>query len=363
MPARRRRKRRRFHWGRWLFVLIVLALAGCAGWGWLQLQPPKTGKEAAITVEDGESLESVFARMEEAGIIKNAKVLDLYASIKGKPNWYAGTYTLDSDMTADQLLAALNDPDNARAGEVSVTIPEGWWAKEVAARLAEYLPYTQEQFLEAWNDQAYIEELAKTYTFLDPASLSNPALRVKLEGYLFPETYQFSPKATIDEVTRTFLDQFNKVYQEDKAKFDASGKSVEQIVTLASIVQFESGSPEDMRTIAGVFENRLAQNMMLQSSVTVCYALYDEFSDPQDCETQYDVESPYNTYLNEGLPPGPILNPGREAIEAVLEPEDNEYLFFVADINNVKSNPGKVYYAKTYEEHEELMKELGLVIE
>lgn len=363
MPSRRRRGRKKHHWGRWLVVILVLAIAGACGWAWYELQPPGTGLEREITVEEGESLETVFDKLQKEGIIKNAQLLDLYASVKGKPGWYAGTYTMNSDMTADEVLSWLNDPENARSGQISVTIPEGWWAKEVAQRLSENLPFTAQQFLDAWNDQSYIETLAKDYPFLDPQSLSNPDLRVKLEGYLFPETYQFSPNSTIDEVTRMFLDQFNKVWTENREKFEASGKTVEQVVTLASVVQFESGNVQDMKTIAGVFENRLKDDMMLQSSVTVCYALYDEFNDPQDCETQYDVESPYNTYLNQGLPPGPILNPGREAIEAVLEPEQNDYLFFVADINNVKSDPGKVYYARTYEEHEQLMQELGLVIE
>ena len=125
-----------------------------------------------------------------------------------------------------------------------------------------------------------------------------------------------------------------------------------------TFVQFESGTKQDMATIAGVFYNRLNQDMRLESSVTVCYALYDQFDDPQDCETQTDVDSPYNTYLNNGLPVGPILNPGGDALLAVLEPESSEYLFFAADIHG----DGKVYYSKTYEEHQRICEELGLIL-
>ena len=114
-----------------------------------------------------------------------------------------------------------------------------------------------------------------------------------------------------------------------------------------------------MKKIAGVFYNRLNEGMKLDSSVTVCYALYDEYEDPTDCEVKTDVDSPYNTYLHSGLPIGPILNPGEQAIKAVLHPTKTDDLYFLADING----DGKVYYSKTLEEHEAKMKELGLVLD
>ena len=209
----------------------------------------------------------------------------------------------------------------------------------------------------------YIKELSKDYPFIQPKSLENDDLMVKLEGYLFPNTYFVSLDATIDDVTRMMLDEFAYIYDVYETEFIDSKLSVEQLLTLASIVQFEAGTPEDMKTIAGVFYNRLEKDMMLQSSVTVCYALYDDFDSPEACETQVDIDSPYNTYKIDGLPIGPILNPGEEAILAVLEPEENDYLYFVADIHNIKSNPGKVYYSKTMEEHNKWIHELDLIIE
>ena len=186
---------------------------------------------------------------------------------------------------------------------------------------------------------------------------------MKLEGYLFPITYFVSLDETLDDVTRMLLNEFNSIYDSYEYEFEESKYTVEELLTLASIVQFEAGNVDDMKSIAGVFYNRLDKGMKLQSSVTVCYALYDEFDSPEDCETQTNIDSPYNTYKIDGLPIGPILNPGEEAILAVLEPEENDYLFFVADIHNVKSNPGKVYYAKTLEEHNKWIQELKLIIE
>ena len=142
--------------------------------------------------------------------------------------------------------------------------------------------------------------------------------------------------------------------------------SLHELITLASIVQYEAATSEDMQRIAGVFYNRLKADMPLQSTVTVCYALYDDLdrSDTDSwkaCEASTDIDSPYNTYLHSGLPVGPILNPGEEAIEAVLHPENNDYLFFIADINGVKGEAGKVYYSRTYEEHQKLQEELNLI--
>ena len=139
------------------------------------------------------------------------------------------------------------------------------------------------------------------------------------------------------------------VYNEFADQFAQSQLSVHQLFTLASIVQYEAAKPSDMQLVAGVFYNRLAAGMKLQSSVTVCYAIDMEKDDDwMACEVNPDFDSPYNTYRVEGLPPGPILNPGRDAIQAVLQPQASDYLYFMADVKG----DGTVYYAKTYAEHQ-----------
>ena len=361
------KRKRTFHFGRLRLVvaLFLLVIAGgLAAYGYVSLQPAGNGnKEVEFEVAEGESFPSVLANLEKQGIIKNANVASLYAKLTHHNTHYAGVFLLNDNMSTEQVLAYLANPENIMDQSIRFTIPEGQWAKEIAANLSKQLPFTEKQILKLWNDEAYIKTLAKSYPFLDPAALSNPDLKVKLEGYLFPETYFIERDATLDEVTRMFLDQFKAVYDQYKTQFAQSGMDVEDIVTLASVIQFESGSTQDMKEISGVFHNRLDQNMKLESSVTVCYALYDQFDSPEDCETQYDIDSPYNTYQIEGLPAGPILNPGKDAIVAALEPNKNDYLFFVADIYNVKTNPGQVYYSSNYEDHQKLMEELHLVIE
>lgn len=351
-----------------LLIVIVAFLSfivlGISIYGYFSLTPVSNGdKEVEFDIKDGENLDTILANLKKDNLIKNVQISKIYVSLAHTKPYYAGTFLLNNGMSTQEILDYIADPSHIMDNSIRFTIPEGAWAKEVAANLSKELPFTQEEILAQWNDQNYINELAQSYSFLNPEVLDNDQLKVKLEGYLFPETYYLDKDMSLDKVTRMFLDQFNSVYQKYKTQFDQSEMSVEEIVTLASIIQFESDSTDSMKSISGVFYNRLEQGMKLQSSVTVCYALYEDFSDAQACETQIDVDSPYNTYLHEGLPIGPILNPGQDAIAAALEPEENDYLFFAADIHNVKSNPGKVYYSVDYEEHQQIVSELNLLIE
>ena len=351
---------------RFLVALIPIVLVGGVLFGLYKyktdLQPVGDGsKEITIEIESGQSYDSVLQMLYEKGLIRDVNTAKLYTKLFGSGQYYAGTFKLNNGMTCEQVLGYIGNQNNAIIDTIVITFPEGKWAKETAEILAENFPYKAEEFIELWNDPEYIKELAENYPFINPDELNNSEYHVKLEGYLFPETYQFYTNASMDEITRTFLTQFNNVYQEYQDYFDKSQYTVHELVTLASVVQFEAGNYNDMRKIAGVFYNRLDQDMMLQSSVTVCYALYDEFDDPEDCETNAEIDSPYNTYMNTGLPIGPILNPGEDALVAVLQPDNNEYLFFVADIYNKKD--GLVHYSKTYEEHQQMMVELGLVMD
>ena len=261
-------------------------------------------------------------------------------------------------MSVKNILSTLQDSTKLKKDALVLKIPEGKWAKEIAAEISSLYDgkYSTEDILNQWNDISYIKKLTKDYSFINVNDLNNDNYKVKLEGYLFPDTYFLEKEDSLDDITRVLLDRFDVMYKENKKAFDQSDLSIHQIISLASVVQFEASKPSDMKTIAGVFYNRLDQGMKLQSSVTVCYALYDDFNDPKDCETNPEIDSPYNTYLHEGLPIGPILNPGDEAIKAVLNPEKTDYLFFAADIYG----DGKVYYTKTYEEHLQKCEELGL---
>ena len=364
MKRMRKKRRRRLKVGRLLFCLFFLLIVGMAGYGYVALRPVgDSNEEVAFKIEQAQTLDQVLNNLEKEGRIKSSFAAKVYAKITNHQEYFAGKFMLKDSMSVMDIMETISDPTKTIQDQFTLTIPEGYWAKQIAEEIAKHLPYEVDEILDQWNDMDYIKTLSKDYKFIKPELLKNSDLTVKLEGYLFPNTYFVSLDATIDDVTRMLLNEFNVIYDSYEYEFEESKYTVEELLTLASIVQFEAGNVDDMKSIAGVFYNRLDKGMKLQSSVTVCYALYDEFDSPEDCETQTNIDSPYNTYKIDGLPIGPILNPGEEAILAVLEPEENDYLFFVADIHNVKSNPGKVYYAKTLEEHNKWIQELKLIIE
>lgn len=347
-----------------LVVVCILIIAGLAGVFVVKKDLSSTGngdKNIVFTIESGDTLDQVVENLENENLISNATVTKLYAKASHNTNFVAGTFELNDGMSVKEILSYIQDSTKLKKDALVLKVPEGKWAKEIAAEISNLYDgkFSPEEILNQWNDISYIQKLAKDYSFIHVDDLNNSNYKVKLEGYLFPDTYYLGKEDSIDEITRIMLDRFEVMYKENKEAFDKSALSIHQIVSLASVVQFEASEPDDMAKIAGVFYNRLQQNMKLQSSVTVCYALYDDFKDPKDCETNPEIDSPYNTYLHEGLPIGPILNPGEEAIQAVLNPDRKDgYLFFAADIYHKKN--GEIVYSKTYEEHQQICEELGL---
>lgn len=329
-------------------ALAVVALIGCVIFYQMNLKPVSSVEDPVeFEIVEGDSSSSVISRLAQEEIIKNDFVAKLYVKFHGGSDIKAGYFTLDRAWSTQAILEHLSDSANARADQVKITFREGIWAKDIASQLEAQLGIPASDFITLWNDDTYLKTLIDQYEFLDE-SILHEQTRVKLEGYLYPETYHFEKAATKEEVTATFLDQFNQVYEKYKDQIGASGKSIHDLITMASLVQYEAKTVEDMGLIAGVFYNRLAIDMRLQSSVTICYALYEEYEHAQDCEVNSDIDSPYNTYMNPGLPIGPILNPGEDAILAALKPTENDYLYFMADIYG----DGTVYYAKTLEEHD-----------
>jgi len=333
-----------------LFLLIALLvlLGGIAFYVKGALEPVSTeSSEVLFTVEEGENTKTVSEALEEAGLVKDGNIAYYYARYKELTNVRAGKFMLDPSMTLDEIYGTLNDPNAAMQDTVSVTLIEGEWCKEMAKKISESLDVSYDELMALWNNEEWIRSKMSDYPFLTD-EMFNENVRVYLEGYLAPETYQFFRDATAEEVTCRLLDQTLSVYNEFKDDIEASELSVHQLFTLASIVQYEASDIENMKLVAGVFYNRLAIDMPLQSSVTVCYSIdFDKDVDSwQACEYNADYESPYNTYLYNGLTPGPILNMGKDAIDAVLHPTESDYYYFMTDIDT-----GVFYYSRTLEEH------------
>lgn len=307
-------------------------------------------QEVEFTVSQGETYTQILNNLQNEGVIKSAFFTRIKTSFGNKIVISEGTYQLNKSWSSNDIINTLKNNSNIQK-EFVIRLNEGGWAKDYAAILTEYYDYTDEEILSVWNDKDYIQSISSEYSVLKSIDLDNKEIRVLLEGFLYPDTYYFERNASIEDITEQILtntqSKFETVFSNNDSQFNNY-----ELVTLSSIVQYEAGSMDDMKKVAGVFVNRLAIDMRLQSSVTVCYALY-EFEDWKDCESK-KPDNLYNTYLYKGLTPGPILNPTVDALQAVLNYDNNDYYYFIADVYG----DGTIYYQKTYEEHEKVRLEL-----
>lgn len=312
-------------------VVAVLALAGA--WMAGQLSPVSSSTQAVrVRVPPGASASQVAGRLRGKGLIRSAPMFSLMARLGG---WdvKAGTYALSPAMSARRIL------DELRAGKVvptvRVTFPEGYTLAQTAERAAR-IPGVQ---------AAEFQRLASTRG----ASFKEPfPLPANLEGYLFPDTYDFDPDTGAEKVIQTMLDTFNaKIHEPLAADFAAAkqrGFSARQILIMASLIEREAKEPKDRPLIAAVLYNRLRIGMPLQVDATVQYVIGHK---ARVLYKDLEVDSPYNTYRHAGLPPGPICSPGVDAIRAALHPAQASYLYYTA-------NPdGSHTFTTTLEKHVE----------
>lgn len=294
----------------------------------------------AFIVEMGEPAGTVSANLEREGLVTDGnlfKRLLVYLGIDQKIE--AGEYYLRPNMTMEEIAFELQ---RGRSRSVTVTIPEGWRAEQIAQALESQELVDAQRFIEA------VQRGGQNYGFLRDRP---PGTSSSLEGFLFPDTYQIPAYADVATVLDIMLGDFDtRVTPELRSAIASLGKTLYEVVTVASIVEREAVLAEERPVIASVYLNRLKKGMYLQADPTVQYAKgYDEGSGRWWAhmlqEEAATVESPYNTFLNPGLPPGPICNPGLAAIEAVVYPAQEEYLFFYS------KGDGSHAFAVTYEEH------------
>ena len=351
------RRKRKLRVGRLvgLIMIIVVIIGGISGVLMYTNGVKAVDKDDTtivyFNVDQGTSASDVLDQLANEGIIRNSFIAKVYARVNSLSGINAGTFELSPSMDLETILTILNDPSQALTNTVTLTFVEGDWLKHIAEKIGDATNLSEDELLAAWNDETYVRSLMSDYPFLSE-EIFNGQARYLLEGYLFPDTYEFYVDTTIDEVTRKLLDNTKIVYDQLSGDLSNSGLTIHQWFTLASIVQYEASKPDDMKLVASVFFNRLAAGMPLQSSVTVCYALdVDKDDDWQLCEVNPNYDSPYNTYLVTGLPPGPILNPGYDALDAVLHPSESNYYYFMADVYG----DGTVYFSETLEQHEALV--------
>ncbi|MFA7209777.1 MAG: endolytic transglycosylase MltG [Parcubacteria group bacterium] len=324
-------------WKRLIASLIILtALAG--GFFYFRYQVyfshGRNTENQTFEIIKGEGNGQVAAKLEQAGLVSGNWYFYYYLRTHGLVNKILpGKYALNGNMVIPEIAVHITSAENILPGYVKITIPEGWTSKKIAERLAAN-GLDGEGFLEIVQNP---DELSAGYGFLDGAAT--------LEGYLFPDTYFFKKDITAGGIIEKMLDNFNKrLTPEMRAEIGKQNKPIADIITMASIVEREVGLFEDRELVSGLFWNRIAIGQPLQSDATLTYILDDEIG--QHTLEQTMIDSPYNTYRNKGLPPGPIANPGLAAIKATLYPKNSEYNYFLSD-----PKTGRTIFSKTFEEH------------
>ena len=296
---------------------LLLAVAGAGFWFHETRWPVRSAQDPpqALVVETGDGVRDIGRRLHGLGLVRHPDIFRAHVLARGDAGRLrAGEYELAGDMSLDDIVGKLVKGDVVRR---TITFPEGSDLEDMA-RLAAARGIAMEDFLRAARDPAPIRDL-------DPEAPD-------LEGYLFPDTYDLTrrPDPAADLVGR-MVKRFREVIAPDLPRVQASGMSLREVVTLASVVELETARVEERPRIAAVFRNRLRFRMPLQTDPTVIYALKKAGTyDGNIRRADLAVDSPYNTYRYPGLPPGPIASPGREAIRAVLEPADVRDLYFVS---------------------------------
>ncbi len=326
-PPVRPRKRL---WAAAGFLALALVLAGFL---YFQAMTAPTGKTAVVRIPPGSGAEEVGRLLEDEGLVRSGRLFALLARITGSERRLkSGVFRLSGEGTR----AVLRQLETARSVTVRLTFPEGWRAEDYARRLS----------ARGFDGEGFLALAMQPPAELKPPYDEGPTL----EGYLFPDTYEIPLEATPEEIVRLMLRRFEReLTPEREARLSVLGLTVHAWVTLASLVQAEAGSEEEMPWIAGVFLNRLEIGMPLQSDPTVAYALKKDLPELDRRAGDFQTDSPYNTYRHAGLPPGPINNPGSAALASVLNarrlsPDQKPYLYFF-------HARGKLYLNETFTGH------------
>ncbi|WMJ83489.1 endolytic transglycosylase MltG [Oscillospiraceae bacterium LTW-04] len=345
-PEGRRRRRRSNGMALLVSVLLVLGAAGFLAFFAISsatdlLAFGKEDRQIEVTIENGMSVNQIAQLLGEKGVVEQPLTFRLYAALRKKDNdFQAGSYVFNSNMSYDRIITALRSGDIIKE-EVTITFYEGMTLREIAASLEENKVCSAEDFI------SYTQTSELPYEFVDMMP-ENDLRFYRLEGYLFPDTYDFYVGENVQSVAKKFLKNFqNRIMPELYSKIQDAGMTLDEVITLASVIQKEAGNPDEMSMVSSVFHNRIddvgAGLPMLQSDVTIFYVEND--IKPYQSRATQEVYDAYNTYVCKGLPVGPICSPGLDAIKAAINPEESQNYFFVTDIN------GKYYYSKTLDEH------------
>jgi UPF0755 protein len=324
-----------------VILLLVLFAIGIGSYFFIQnrINSPlnsETDIKKEFVIEKGDSVKQIARNLEKEGIINGRDFFEIYVwQKKIAGNLQAGEYELSPSMTIPEIVG-LFIKGKVKSNEVVITIPEGFSNDDIDKRLSENGLIKRMEFL-SFDKNPSLD--LSGYDFL-----RDKPEGIGLQGYYFPDTYRYYNDSSVEGIAKKMLDNFDeKLSQDLREEIKRQNKSVFEVIILASIIEKEAKFPEDMKKIAGVFQNRLNAGKPLESDATINYITGSGRA--QSTFEDLQIDSPYNTYKYPGLPPGPISNPGMGAIRAAIYPEMNDYLYFLT------KRDGKAVFSRTLEEH------------
>ena len=347
-----------------LVFLVLVAVGGYFGYGYVQesLKPVDASSKDYVTVQipEGSNVQEIGSTLEKSGLVKHGLIFSLYAKYKNYSDLKSGYYNLKKSMSTDELIQELQKggtPEAQAPVLANLTIPEGYTLEQIAQTVGQLQgefkePLTADAFLAKAQDETFISQLVAKYpNLLGSLPTKDSGVRYRLEGYLFPATYTIKDGTTVESLIDEMVAAMDKAMSPYYATIKEKNLTVNELLSIASLVEKEGAKTEDRKKIAGVFYNRLNVGMPLQSNIAILYAqgkLGQKISLADDAGIDTTIDSPYNVYTHLGLMPGPVDSPSSDAIEASVNQTKSEYLYFVANVED-----GKVYFATTKEEHDQ----------
>lgn len=338
-----------------LILLLVLGGVGCVVYYKSSIGPVSDSDEAiSFTINQGDNYYTIADKLKEEGLIKSPFTYKIYLRLNRPTELGIGVYTLKPNMGVKGIVETLSGNEKETTDTV-ITFVEGKNMRSIAGTIAQNTNNSTDDVYALLKDEDYLKELIDTYWFIDDSVL-NKDIYYSLEGYLYPNTYNFLNKdVTVKEIFKKMLDEMERELQPYENDFKKSKYSVHEILTLASIVELEANTEIDRNRVSGVFLNRLKAKMPLGSDVTTYYGIGVDMAERDLYNSEINTVNAYNTRpsaMAGKLPVGPICNPSIISIAAVLRPITSDYYYFVSDKN------GKMYYSKDANEHNQTVKEL-----
>ena len=342
-------------------LFISLAVTGAFVYTYIDsaLKPVDAKSTEYVTVEipSGSSAKEIGSILEKQGLIKSGQVFNYYTKFKSYANFQSGYYNLQKSMSLDSIAKELqkggtDTPQPPSLGKL--TIPEGYTLDQIAQAVEKSsnkkVSISAKDFLAKAQDEAFITKMVAKYPkLLSGLPTKDKGVKYRLEGYLFPATYHYTADTTVESLIDQMLAAMDSNLSKYYDTLSSKNLTVNDVLSVASLVEKEGSTDEDRKNIASVFYNRLNQGMPLQSNIAILYAqgkLGQKTTLAEDAAIDTNIDSAFNVYKNPGLMPGPVDSPSLSAIEATINPNKTDYLYFVAN-----TETGTVYYATTYEEH------------